>query len=349
MKDKVIVYGCYGYTGRLVVDELIALGIAPVLSGRNSEKVNALGAELNLDARSAVLEATELDALLKDAKVMVHCAGPFIHTAKAMMEACIRNGVHYTDITGEIGVFKMGHEYDAKAKAAKVVILPGVGFDIVPSDCLAAHLYSKLGDAIDLEMAFYSDGGTSRGTSLTAVEALGNGGMIRKDGKLTPVHDGYDVRSFQFGPKRMKAITIPWGDVYTAYISTGIPNIRVYMAMPNGVIALLRSGRWLAPILKMEWLKERMRKKIKSGKAGPSQGSRERGAVYLTGTATNARDESVSADLKTPSGYKLTALTAAKIAERLLANARLSGFQTPSIAFGKDFILEFEGTERTDR
>ena len=349
MKDQVIVYGCYGYTGRLVVDELIKLGISPILSGRNAEKVNAIGAELNLTARPSSLEDADLDALMKDTKVMVHCAGPFIHTANAMMKACIRNGVHYTDITGEIDVFKMGHEFDADAKRANVVVLPGTGFDIVPSDCLAAHLYSKLGDAVDLEMAFFSEGGTSRGTSLTVVEGLGNGGMIRKNAKLTPVHDGYDVKSFQFGPNRMKGITIPWGDVYTAYISTGIPNIRVYLGMPDKVIASMKLGRWFAPFLKMDWVKDRMRKKIKSGKAGPSEKSRERGKMYLTGMVRNAKGETASADLQTPSGYKLTALTAAEVAKRLLSNNRISGFQTPSMMYGKDFILEFEGTERKDR
>ena len=349
MKDQVIVYGCYGYTGRLIVDELVKLGTSPVLSGRNAEKVNSLGAELNLTAKPSTLNSAELDGLMRGTKVMIHCAGPFIHTAKAMMEACIRNGVHYTDITGEIEVFRMGHEYDNEASKAGIVILPGTGFDIVPSDCLAAHLYSKLGDAVDLEMAFYSEGRSSRGTSLTVVEGIGNGGVIRKNGKLTRVHEGYDVKSFQFGAKRMNAVTIPWGDVYTAYISTGIPNIRVYMGLPNKVIASMKLGRWLAPILKMDWVKDRMRKKIKSGKAGPSEASRERGKMYLIGTVTNAKGESVSADLQTPSGYKLTALTAAKIAERLLANERISGFQTPSMMFGKDFILEIEGTERKDR
>ena len=349
MKDTVIVYGCYGYTGRLVVDELIKLGVSPVLSGRNAEKVEALGSELKLKAKPSSLDSSELDELMKGAKVMVHCAGPFIHTANAMMKACIRNGVHYTDITGEIDVFKMGNEYDAEAKKANVIVLPGAGFDIVPSDCLAAHLYSKLGDAVDLEMAFFSEGRASRGTSLTVVEGMGNGGMIRKDGKLTRVREGHDVKSFQFGTKRMNAVTIPWGDVYTAYISTGIPNTRVYMGLPDKVIASMKLGRWLAPILKMDWVKDRMRKKIKSGKAGPSEASRESGKMYLTGTVTNAKGETASADLETPSGYKLTALTAAKIAERLLTSERSSGFQTPSMLFGKDFILEIEGTERRDR
>ena len=349
MNEKVIVYGCYGYTGRLVVDELMKLGIRPALSGRNAEKVNALASELNLEAKPSTLETAELDALLNGAKIMAHCAGPFIHTAKPMMEACMRNGVHYLDITGEIDVFRIGHKFDAEAKKAGVVLLPGAGFDIVPSDCLAAHLHSRLPDAHDLEMAFYSKGRASRGTSLTVVEGMGRGGAIRKDGKLTAVKEAHEVKEFQFGPDKLNAVTIPWGDVYTAYISTGIPNVKVFMGMPDKVIRTLKMARWLGPILRMDFVKNRMRNKIRAGKAGPSESSRDRDDMFLTGTATNAKGASVSTDLKTPSGYKLTALTAANIAQKLAGDHGMSGFQTPSMAFGKDLILEFEGTERTDR
>lgn len=349
MKDKIVVYGCYGYTGRLTVDELLKLNIKPVLSGRNAEKVEALASELGLEARPAKLEKKDLDQLLAGAKVIVHCAGPFIHTAKDMMEACIRNGTHYTDITGEIDVFQLGHGFDTLAKQADVVILPGTGFDIVPSDCLAAHLHSKLGDANDLEMAFFTKGRASRGTSLTVVEGLGKGGMIRENRNLKPVKDAFDVKSFQFGPYRMNGVTIPWGDVFTAFISTGIPNVRVYMGMPDKVIGSMKMGRWFGPILRSNFVKDRMRKKIIDGKPGPSERSLAEDHVYLTGTVKNERGESASADLKTPSGYKLTAMTAAKIAQKLGEDHRLSGFQTPSLAFGKDFILEFEGVERTDR
>ena len=125
--------------------------------------------------------------------------------------------------------------------------------------------------------------------------------------------------------------------------------MKVFLGMPDKVISSLKMGRWFGPILRMEWVKERMRKKIKSGKSGPSPESRERDHTYLTGTARNTKGESVSTDLTTPSGYKLTALTGARIAQKLGENHVVSGFQTPSLAFGKDFILEFEGTERTDR
>lgn len=348
MNESIVVYGCYGYTGRLVVDELIKLGIKPILSGRNAEKVNSLAIELSLEAKPSSLDPAELDGLMGGVKVMAHCAGPFIHTAKPMMEACMRNGVHYLDITGEIDVFRMGHKFDEEAKNAGVVLLPGAGFDIVPSDCLAAHLHSRLLDANDLEMAFYSKGRASRGTSLTVVEGMGRGGAIRKDGKLTPVKEAHEVKEFQFGPDKMNAVTIPWGDVYTAFISTGIPSVKVFMGMPDKVIKTLKMARWLGPILRMEFVKNRMRNKIKAGKSGPSEKSRERDNMFLTGTATNAKGESVSADLKTVSGYKLTALTAAKIAQKLAEERGMSGFQTPSMAFGKDFILEFEGSERKD-
>jgi short subunit dehydrogenase-like uncharacterized protein len=324
------------------------LGIKPLLSGRNEAKLKSIAEKYNLPYELASLEASEVDGLLSGAKVVIHAAGPFIHTSKPMVEACLRNKVHYTDITGEIAVFMQVRKYDNQAKAAGVMLLPGTGFDVVPSDCLAAHLKTRMKDADDLILAFYGTGRASRGTSLTVVEGLGMGGTIRENGKLKQVPDAHDVKRFDFGPTNMTAVTIPWGDVYTAFFSTGIPNIKVYMGLPEKVIKSMKWGKWLGWLMRSEFVKSRARAKIIAGKAGPSDDARAKATTYLVGTVTDKSGKSLTSTLQTPEGYTLTANTAVDIASKIVSGKFKAGFQTPSLAYGKDIITEVCGGQMVD-
>lgn len=349
MKNKaIIIYGAYGYTGELIVRRCQELGIRPLLSGRNETKLKLIADKYGMSFQVADLKNDDLDKLLKGAKVVIHAAGPFIHTSKTMVEACIRNGVHYTDITGEIAVFAQARKYDEQAKAAGVMLLPGTGFDVVPSDCLAAHLKARMPAADDLVMAFYSSGRSSRGTSLTVVEGLGYGGTIRENGKLKQVPDAYDVKRFDFHGKNLTAVSIPWGDVYTAFFSTGIPNIKVYMGMPQKVINGMKWGRLFGWLLRTEFVKKRARAKIIAGKAGPSDEQRQKTTTYLVGTVADKAGKSLTSTIQTPEGYTLTAITAVDIAVKIAKGNFKPGWQTPSLAYGKDIICEVSGAQFVD-
>jgi len=348
INKDIIIYGAYGYTGELIIRQCQEKGLKPLLSGRNEGKLKAVAEKYGLNFETADLNNSDLDKLLNGAKVMIHAAGPFIHTSKPMVEACIRNGVHYTDITGEIAVFAQARKYDEQAKKAGIMLLPGTGFDVVPSDCLAAHLKSRMEDADDLVLAFYGTGKASRGTSLTVVEGLGYGGTIRQNGKIKLVPDAFDVKQFDFGGNMQSAVTIPWGDVYTAFFSTGIPNIKVYMGLPEKVINGMKWGRWFGWLMRSEFVKSRARTKILAGKAGPSDGARERATTYLTGTVTDNTGKSLTSTIQTQEGYTLTAMTAVDIATRITNGNFKTGFQTPSLAYGKDVITEICGAQFVD-
>ena len=349
MENKdIIVYGAYGYTGELIVRRCQELGVKPLLSGRNETKLKRVAEKYGFSYQVADLKADDLDKLLTGAKVVIHAAGPFIHTSKPMVEACIRNKVHYTDITGEIAVFAQARKYDEQAKQAGVMLLPGTGFDVVPSDCLAAHLKSRMADADDLVLAFYGTGRASRGTSLTVVEGLGYGGTIREDGKLKQVPDAFDVKRFDFGPMNMTAVTIPWGDVYTAFFSTGIPNIKVYMGLPEKVINSMKWSKYLGWLMRSEFVKKRARAKIIAGKAGPSDEQRAKAATYLVGTVTNSAGRSLTSTIQTQEGYTLTALTAVDIALKIVSGNFKTGWQTPSLVYGKDLICDVSGSQFED-
>ena len=247
-----LIYGANGYTGRLIVEQAIARGLRPVLSGRNAAEIDVMALERRLESRPASLDdAAALDRALAGSSVVIHAAGPFSHTSKAMVDACIRNRVHYLDITGEITVFETlaSAARSAEAKAAGVMLMPGSGFDVVPSDCLAAHLHRRLPDATWLTLAFNGGTGVSRGTATTMIENIERGGAVRRGGKITRVPAAWRRREVDFGDRVRRVVTLPWGDVSTAFHSTGIPNIEVYTAAPQSAVRGMILSRYLGWLL----------------------------------------------------------------------------------------------------
>lgn len=346
MNDPLFIYGSYGYTGELIVREALDHGIRPVLAGRNEAKLRAQAAAHKLDYRVFPLDdARSVEEELHDARVVLHCAGPFVRTAGVMAEACLRTGTHYLDITGEISVFEYMASQDSRATEAGVMLMPGVGFDVVPSDCLAAHLRHELPSATHLKLAFTGTGGPSHGTALTMLENFGHGGQVRRGGKLVPVPSGWKTRSIDFGGRVETCITIPWGDVSTAYYSTGIPNIEVYMGAPLGLRVFSKAARVLGPVLNSPGVQKFLAARIPEG--GPSESSRQRGYSLLWGEASDDKGNHVEARLKTPDGYTLTARTAVLVARKVLTGHAHAGFLTPSLAFGRDLILEVPGCTRS--
>ncbi|MES2521567.1 MAG: saccharopine dehydrogenase NADP-binding domain-containing protein [Gemmatimonadota bacterium] len=346
---SLLIYGANGYTGRLIIPVAVTRGLTPILSGRDATAVGALAAEHGLEARPVSLDdSTALDAALRGVSVVLHCAGPFSRTSKPMVDACLRAGAHYLDITGEVEIFEACAARDAEAKARGIMLLPGTGFDVVPSDCLASHLARRLPDATSLALGFRALGGLSRGTALTMAEGLGKPGVIRRGGRITPVPPGFHTRTIDFGDGPRLAVTIPWGDVSTAYHSTGIPDVRVYMSIHPKQLRSLRIAKWFGFVLQTPWMQHKLTARIKAGKAGPSEAARAKGASMLWGEATNAAGRTVVSRLRGPDGYSLTADTAVRSAMRALAGDAPVGFQTPSRAYGTDFIMESEGVTRED-
>lgn len=344
-----LVYGATGFTGELIARLAHERGHRPVLAGRNGPEVAALAARLALEHRVFALDsATDIDRGLEGFGAVLNCAGPFSRTARPMVEACLRSRVHYLDITGELTVFETLAARDAEAKAAGVMFLPGVGFDVVPSDCLAAHLKWRLPTATHLRLGFQSLGRVSRGTATTLAENLHHGGVVRRGGVLTPVPAAWKTRVIDFGRGPTTATTIPWGDVSTAYFSTGIPDVEVYMAAPLRLRVLARAAHWLAPLTSSRVFQEFLKRRIRSGPAGPSDAERARGLSLLWGEVEDPSGARCVSRLCTPEGYSLTAQTALLIVERVLAGDAPPGFQTPSLAYGKDLILEVAGTSRSD-
>lgn len=343
-----LIYGANGYTGELITRMAVERGMRPIVAGRNETAIKALAETHGLEHRVFSLDDTaKLDAALNEVAMVLHCAGPFSLTSRQMGEACLRTATHYTDITGEIAVFEACAAGDRLAKDAGIMVMPGVGFDVVPSDCLARRLKDRLPSATNLTLAFYGKGRISHGTQATMTMNIGKGGAVRRDGKIKPVPAAWRTREIDFGedvssPHVSKgsmiktAVTIPWGDVSTAFYSTGIPNIEVYTVAPPSALRLMKLSRWIGPLLATGPVQRYLQGKIPPG--GPSDEERARGMTYLWGEASDDAGNRIEERLTVPEGYTTTALTALEITRRILAGDLKPGFQTPSMAYGPDLI-----------
>ena len=346
MKKKWMIYGANGYTGKLIAKEARKRGMKPILAGRNTESIEAISAETGFDFLVFDLDDGPAGSeALEGVSIVLHCAGPFSATSQPMVEACLRNGCHYLDITGEISVFANAHKQSDEARHADVVLMPGVGFDVVPTDCLAATMVKALPAATAIVLAFQSGSRMSPGTAKTSIEGLAGGGCVRKDGKLTWVPLAWKTREIRFPQGKRLAVTIPWGDVFTAYISTGVPDIEVYMSTPPSSIMQMKRMRMLKPLLTMQWVQNLMKRRVEKSVTGPEIVERRNSQMQLWGEVSTADGRSVSATMTTPNGYDVTVTASLGIVEHLIENDVEGGFYTPSLLMGADYAASLPGVK----
>jgi short subunit dehydrogenase-like uncharacterized protein len=339
-----LLYGANGYTGKLIAREAARRGMRPVLAGRDAASIEPLGRTLGLETRVFPLDdPSHLARGLSGVSAVLHCAGPFAYTSAPMLRACLEAGASYLDITGEIAVFERVFRLDDEAKRRGVALIPGVGFDVVPTDCLAAMLARRMPNADELWLAFYaSRGAISRGTLKTMIEGLGEGGAIRRDGKIVRVPVLFDVREIPFGNGPRLAMTIPWGDVSTAYRTTGIPNIRVYTGTSRATVRRMRRIRPFLPIASFTPVK-RLLQLLASRRSGPDEATRTSARTFLWGRVARKSGEELIMTMATPDGYGFTVLSALAAIERLEAAPVRAGSWTPATYFGADFVTTIPG------
>jgi short subunit dehydrogenase-like uncharacterized protein len=263
-----------------------------------------------------------------------------------MLAACLHTGVHYLDITGEIAVFEAIHQRSAEIARARISAIPGVGFDVVGSDCLAALLKRALPDADRLRMGMQWVGGRmSKGTIKSMVEGIAKGGCVRRDGKLTQVPAAYKIARipFQGENQRQLAVSIPWGDVSTAFYSTGIGNIEFYFAKSAVEIALLRAVNPFQHVIARPAVQTLLKHAVDWIAEGPTDDVRSAARSFLWGEAENRAGKKIALRMRLPEGYTFTYLAALASLERVLAGGVPSGALTPSMAFGADFAAELPG------
>jgi short subunit dehydrogenase-like uncharacterized protein len=348
MSDRFMIYGATGYTGKLIARTAKARGLNPLLAGRNEARLKSIAAQHGFEYQAISLDEPEaLDAGLAQVDAVLHIAGPFSQTSKPMVDACLRTGTHYLDITGEIDVFEACAARDEEAKKAGVMLMPGVGFDVVPSDCLAAHMKARMPDGTELTLGISGLGQMSHGTAKTGIESIGKGTRIRRGGRIVAAKKT-PRREIDFGQGPKPAIAVGWGDVSTAWHSTHIPDITVYFESSPQFEQMAKMGRIARWVMARGPIQRALKKRIERQPEGPSDAERRQGYSILFGEAVNAQGERVQSRLSTPEGYTLTAMTSLEIVGRVLAGEAKPGYQTPSSVFGPDFIATFEGCTYQD-
>lgn len=315
-----------------------------VVGGRNKTKCEELAKKFNIpEIKVFDSEKTDLVKELQGFDLLVNCAGPFVETCVPFVEACIKTKCIYTDITGEIEVFETLSKYDQKAKDAGIVVFPGTGMDVVPSDCLAKKLHEKLPDANSIVLAFSSEGGgISRGTLKTALGGFfsGSGSLQRIDTKIVKKAPEFETFEFIKGKKKT-GCTVSWGDVSTTYHSTKVPNVKVYIPLPK--YFMLFYYYFLSYIFFFfRFLGTMMIYLVDKYYDGPKLENTKNARVYFYGKATNEKGESVEGRLNLYEGYRFTADATVLIVEKLLTQKVEPGFKTPSLAFGSGLIDEID-------
>jgi short subunit dehydrogenase-like uncharacterized protein len=352
-----MLYGATGYTGQLVAEEAIRRGHRPLLAGRSAEKLRPLAERLGLEWVAVALDDAEgLAEAVSRVKLVYHAAGPFVQTSAAMVRACLKAGAHYLDITGEIPVYQQVFAYDAAARERGIALIPGVGFDVIPSDCLLKYVAHQLPDADQLIVALDALGTAERltgrisaGTANSMLELIAQMGIAaRRDGKLTTLPFGYGARRFTFTTGQKAAMPIPWGDLEIGWRTTGIPNITTYLTFPPSAIEMFRvAGPLMRGLLQSSGLRGFLRGQISRMLSGPDEGHRQTGRSALYAQVRNPQEETRQAWLETAEGYQFTALAAPLVVEQVLAG-NLRGATTPALALGADFVLSIPGTRRLD-
>lgn len=347
-KTRLLLYGAYGYTGRLTAELAAARTLDVVLAGRNKDALSGLGDRLNLPTRAVGLDDhTKLSHALKDIACVVHMAGPFAVTSAPMLSACLATQTNYIDITGEIEVFEAMWSREEEIRRAGITAVPGAGFDVVPSDCLAAYVAGKLERPASLVIALRVLQSASQGTLRTAIRQVSKPVLCRRAGAIVALDDR-SPRWIDLSSGDEPCLPVSWGDVATAFHSTGVGNITVYLRRT----ALLRTADILAslfgPLLGSRVGHRALAALVRRLPAGPSQVKRSGHRSTIWAEATDGSGRSSRARLSTPDAYDFAANSALEITTRISSLPAALGLVTPSQAFGADFVLSLPGCSRMD-
>ncbi|MBV7407784.1 trans-acting enoyl reductase family protein [Maritimibacter sp. DP1N21-5] len=339
---KIMIYGATGYTGALAARQAVAVGLDPILAGRSMTRLAPIAEELGCEKTAfAVTDNAAAREALADVEAVLNCAGPFADTWEHMTRACLDTRTHYLDITGEPDVLAGCASLDEAAKGVGITILPGVGFDVVPTDCMAAMLVERLPDAQEITLAFRGVGQASRGTATTGARHLATPPQVRRNGRIE-ARQGPLSTEVDFGQGPEEVMAVSWGDIVTAAHTTGVQNIEVFFQPPPATVALLRLPRVVKWFLSTPFGKPIVNAQLRKMPDGPDAEARATGRARIYGRAVNGAGEVVELRLETMEPYELTSITAPMFAQAAADGRLPTGFQTPARALGSEFVLTLD-------
>jgi short subunit dehydrogenase-like uncharacterized protein len=347
-RRRILLYGAYGFTGRLTAELATARGANVVLAGRDAKALQALGSRLRMPTRVVGLDDVgEISRALADVSCVLHMAGPFATTSAPMLDACIATRTNYVDITGEIEVFEALWSRATEIERAGITAVPGAGFDVVPTDCLAAYVASKMASPTALTLALRGMEHASRGTLRTAIRQLSKPALCRRAGVIVRLDDR-SVRKIDFGSGPESCVPISWGDVATAFHTTGVGDVTVYIRRTRLLRVANIAGKVFGSTLRSQRSQKALKAIVQHFPDGPAAAERVTQRSTIWAEARDTWGKTFRAVLSTPNAYDFAASSALQISTRLgLLQAPL-GVVTPAQAFGADFVLSLPGCERFD-
>ena len=349
-KGQVLIYGAYGFTGAGISKLAAEYGITPVLAGRNGAKLKPLAESLGYDYIVISLENNHnnLVTVLKHFEIVLHIAGPYTFTAKPMLDAVVEAGTHYLDLTGENHVIQAELDRDQEFRNANIMVMPAVGYDVVPTDCLNVYVAEKIHSPTNLTVVLNGNytaaegAEASRGTMKSGLEMLGRPLLMRENGSMVEVSALKVIQRKENGQSQT-LVQIPWADMMTSYISTGIPNIEVFQVQRGEFPEyLLRIAQTDFGRRALSWLIEKYLPE------GPPPGAQQTRQTRIVSTVTNDAGDSASAAMITPEAYLLTFHSTLIVAKRVIEGHWEPGFQTVGKVYGPELALEVPGVSRTD-
>ena len=347
-RSRILLYGAYGFTGRLAAELAAARRMDVVLAGRDASALETLGARLGLPTRVVGLDdAGALSLALADISCVVHMAGPFATTSTPMLDACLAARTNYVDITGEIEVFEAIWSRAAEIERLGITVVPGAGFDVVPTDCLAAYVASKVDQPKALTLALRGMDRASQGTLRTAIRQLSKPVLCRRSGAIVALDD-LSTRWIDFGSGVEPCVPVSWGDVATAFHTTGVGNVTVFFRRSPFLRIANIAGRLFGSMLRTQSGQRALAAIVRRFPEGPSQIERLSSRSTIWGEALDASGRAFRAMLTTPNAYDFTASSALEIASRIRSLPAPLGAVTPARAFGADFVLSLPGCARVD-
>ena len=290
-----------------------------------------------------------LDAALKDVAVVLNAAGPFSSTAPPLVDACVRAGAHYLDVTGEVLAIDGASRRTDEARQRGIMLMPAVGFDVVASDCLVAHAARRTRSPARLFIGISGLALLSRGSAMTMIQQLADPVWVRRGGVLAQVAPGSVERVFDYGDGPRASVAVSWADVASAYFTTGVPDVTVYFEATAAVRTHTSLLRAFGPVTPMAAWKEWLRLGVQWLPEGPTEQERAARHAVVVVDVEDDRGKVVRSRLRTPEAFSFTASAALAIVERALTGDVEAGFQTPARVYGPDFVLSLPGVSREDR
>ena len=348
MQNKTwMLYGCTGYSGKLIAQEAHRRGLKPILAGRYASNTKTLAYELGLPYRVFDLsDPLKIKEGIENCFMLFNAAGPFSATGIAMLKACISTKTHYLSLAGDVPILQELHEYHGRAQKADIVLGVGLGFDVIPTDCIAAVLKEAMPDATHLTLGFDGMKTMSAGSTKEFLESLAEPFWARRNGKLVPFK--MQSKKQRFGDEEKLAMTLVWGDAVSAFYSTGIPNIDIYVPASRTVVAVMRALYILRPLFQSPVVRHWLNNLIDKWVDGPTDWARRSGVTNLFGEVQNSQGKRERVTLKTASEYELTYLGALHDIEHVLKHTPPGGYYTPSQLLGARATEEIDGSTKIE-